>query len=280
MSREVLVRFIGRFALVQERNQLRVIAVDMTFNPALGIPEHHPSLIIDTQRVSSGREHAESSIVPPVASAEDIVEYSRWALKGCELTFGGVEPTAAVTFTATNPIRSLASLHPGVRLNPAALDERPDGTAVAARVALSAGSVTAARQRKTDLSSYVFVARADTRVPDASRIATAELLADAVEATFTLAAGVPLTLSLRCFSDQTTRTITVPPRPLAGDTIVLSITNLCPGGDSADRDVEFAALYELLQDEIAPDARKIPLRVSPAAGKGVESAQCDNLCMI
>jgi hypothetical protein len=171
MSREVLVRFIGRFALVQEANQLRVIAVDMTFNPALGIPEHHPSLVIDTQRVSSGREHAESTIVPPVASADDIVEYSRWALKGCELTFGGVEPTAAVTFTATNPIRSLASLHPGVRLNPAALDARPDGTAVAARVALSAGSVNAARQRKTDLSSYVFVARADTRVPDATRIA-------------------------------------------------------------------------------------------------------------
>jgi hypothetical protein len=35
-----------------------------------------------------------------------------------------------------------------------------------------------------------------------------------------------------------------------------------------------------LEEAIAPDARKIPLRVSPAAGKGVESAQCDNLCMI
>jgi len=276
----VLIRFVGRFALVPDGDTLRVIAADMTFNPALGFKPHQPLLLIEANRVTQGREHSMATILPSVADAKNLVEYSCWDFAHCDLSFAGIDPSTKLTITTVHPVRSLDTLTPGAKLDPKALATPPTGAAVSARVLVTAGTVSTIKQDEGDTTKSVFVPMTQTTAPTPDQAQNAELLADAVEVTCSLAAGVnALTISLKPFAGGAARSITVVPRQEAAATLVLSITNLCKDGDPVRKDSEFSALYELLDARPHADTRQVPFRLDAGKG-GVGSGQCDNLCMI
>jgi hypothetical protein len=267
MSAEVLLRVVGRFLFVPSTPELTIIAVDMTFNPKLGIAAHQPQFVADGERVGAGREHATGAVISPVANTSDTAEYTIWSFDGCDVTFDGLDTSTPWSFPSRNGVPVLAEFQPGAEINPAALATPPSGAAVAGRVHINAGVVTPAREQPGDKAGYVFQKLSDSTPVPQGPSTSARILADALEIRAQLKPGAALGIIAKPFNDGSERKVTIAPVPVTPAPLtIVNIMNVCPTEGAVKKDVEFAALYELIRKPAPAANRSVPVHLG---GKGI-----------